>query len=504
MSNSAGPVLEMRGISKSFPGVVALDDVSFDCHAGEVHVICGENGAGKSTLMKVLGGSYLPDAGSILIDGVPVRLEHPLAARAAGIAVIHQELTLLPERTVAENLFLGREAVRFGLLDRRTMRRGAREVLARLASGINPDRRCGELSLSEMQIVEIAKALSLDARILVLDEPTAALDAPDAERLLGVVRQLRDAGVALVYISHRMAEVTAIADRVTVLKDGRRVGTLPAASLSVPQIVRMMVGREVAELYPPIKPGQRGEALLRVEGGGNAVLADIDFELRAGEITGVAGLEGSGKSALAQAIFGDAPFRVGRVLVEGRELALTSPRQAIAVGIGYLSDDRKSEGLALRQSVLDNAALVRRGFGAALRRAGGDGETAAALDQAGVRAASYAQAVRLLSGGNQQKTIVARWLLLAPRVLLFVEPTRGIDVAAKAAIYQAMRDYVAGGRAILMASSDLPEVIGASDRIVVMRAGRIVGELAGGASEEEVMSLAVGHAAPAEAMHALV
>jgi ribose transport system ATP-binding protein len=337
----------------------------------------------------------------------------------------------------------------------------------------------------------------------VLDEPTAALDAADAERLLNLVRQLRDSGVALIYISHRMAEVTAIADRVTVLKDGRRVGTVPASALSVPQIIRMMVGRDVAELYPPIKPGQGGPVLLRVEAGSNEVLGDIHLELRAGEITGVAGLEGSGKSALARALFGDAPFRSGRVLVEGRALALKSARQAIVAGIGYLSDDRKSEGLALRQSVLDNAALVRRGFGAGLRGAGAHGEAVAALDRAGVRAASYAQAVRLLSGGNQQKTIVARWLLLAPRILLFVEPTRGIDVAAKAAIYQAMREYVAGGRAILMASSDLPEVIGASDRILVMRGGRIVGELAGGATEEVVMELAVGHVRPAGAMHAM-
>ena len=491
------PTLEMRGIGKSFPGVRALDDVSFDCRAGEVHVICGENGAGKSTLMKVLGGAYPPDQGSILIAGREVRFPHPTAARAAGVSIIHQELSLLPERTVAENLFLGREPVRFGVLDRRAMRRQARALLARLASPIDPGRRTGDLSVGEMQIVEIAKALATRARILVLDEPSAALDSADAARLLALVRQLRDEGVAVVYISHRMAEVMDLADRITVLKDGRNAGTAPRAAMQVADVVRLMVGREMGEMFPPVPGPSGGRVLLRVADGGNAELSGIRLALRAGEIVGLAGLEGSGKSALARAIFGDAPFTRGTMERGGRPVRIGSPREAIAAGIGYLPDDRKREGLALRQPVRDNAALLLRAFGNPLRGAGTGPLAAGAMDallrRAGVRASSYGQPVQLLSGGNQQKTILARWFTRVPDVLLFAEPTRGIDVAAKAGVYAAMRDYVSEGRAILMASSDLPEVVGVSDRIVVMRAGRIAGELPARSTEEAVLSLAVGH-----------
>ena len=498
MSCEDGPVpprLEMRGIDKAFPGVRALDNVSFDCRAGEVHVICGENGAGKSTLIKVLGGIYAPDAGTVLIDGRPVRFAHPLDAREAGIGIIHQELSLLPDRTVAENLFLGREPTRYGLLDRAAMRRGARELLARLASPIDPDRPCGRLSVHEMQTVEIAKALGLAARILVLDEPTAALDAVESERLIALVRRLRADGVALIYISHRMAEVMAIADRVTVLKDGRNAGTAPRAALGVPDIVRMMVGREVSEMYPAPPAHAPGAEVLCVERAGNGALSGIDLTVRAGEIVAVAGLEDSGKSLLARAIFGDAPFTSGRVLLGGKPVVIDSPRVAIASGIGFLSEDRKGEGLAMRQSVRDNALLTLRAFTSWVADAFAGvlsaQRTDALLRLADVRAAAYGGPVGLLSGGNQQKTIIARWLTRAPRLLLFAEPTRGIDVAAKAGVYRAMRDYVAGGRAILMASSDLPEVVGVADRIVVMRAGRIAGELPAGASEEQVMALAV-------------
>ncbi len=493
------PRLEMRGIDKTFPGVHALDNVSFDCRAGEVHVICGENGAGKSTLMNVLGGIYVPDSGTVLIDGNPVRFGHPLEARKAGIGIIHQELSLLPDRTVAENLFLGREPVRYGLLDRTTMRRGARDLLARLASHIDPDLSCGRLTIHEMQTVEIAKALGLAARILVLDEPTAALDAVESERLLALVRRLRAEGVALVYISHRMAEVMAIADRITVLKDGRKVGTAPREALSVPDIVRMMVGREVSEMYPAPHADAAGTEVLRIERAGNGALSEIDLTVRAGEIVAVAGLEDSGKSLLARAIFGDVPFTSGRVLLGGKPILINSPRTAIASGVGFLSDDRKGEGLTLRQSVRDNALLTLRAFASLLADAFAGALSPRRVDTllqaANVRPAAYGSPVELLSGGNQQKTIIARWLTRAPRLLLFAEPTRGIDVAAKAGVYRAMRDYVAGGRAILMASSDLPEVVGVADRIVVMRAGRIAGELPAGATEEQVMALAVGAAA---------
>jgi len=490
--------LEMRGISKSFPGVVALADVTFDCRTHEVHAICGENGAGKSTLMKILGGVYRPDAGTIRLFGKEVQFAHPVEARRAGISIIHQELSLMPDRSVMENIFLGIEPSKAGLLDRRAMRDGAERLLARVGARLSPDAPVSRLSIAERQLVEIAKALALDARVIVMDEPTATLDDRDAARLLSLIGELRRDGAAIVYISHRMAEIQAIADRVTVLKDGRLVGTRAISEVTPGAIVRMMVGRELADFFPSRRKGPPGEALIEVEGGGNAVLSDIDLVIRAGEILGVAGLEGSGKTALGRALAGDLPFTRGRVRVGGRETSLSSPRAGIAAGIGYLSDDRRHEGIAPQQSLRDNALLALRAFARALRppTAGrmSKAEADRRLNDVDVRAASYDQEIRQLSGGNQQKVIIARWLARDPKVLVFAEPTRGIDVAAKVAIYRLMRELADRGRAIVMISSDLLEVIGVSDRIVVMREGRIAGELAGGAGEEEVMALAIGHA----------
>jgi ribose transport system ATP-binding protein len=489
--------LEMRDISKSFPGVQALEDVSFDCAAGEVHAICGENGAGKSTLIKVLGGIYKPDAGTIRVNGREMTFTHPAAARRAGISIIHQELSLLPHRSVAQNVFLGLEPVRFGRVDGAAMRAGTARLLDRVSSAIDPDMKAGALSVAEQQIVEIAKALAVDARILVMDEPTAALDKVDAQRLLALVRKLREAGVAMVYISHRMAEIAAVADRITVMKDGRKVATEVAAALPIDRIVRLMVGRDLADFYPPRSQRPPGPPLLEVAGGGNRTLADIDLTVRGGEIVGVAGLEGSGKTALARAIFGDEPFERGAMNIAGVRRDVKSPRAAIADGIGFLPDDRKREGLALQQSSRDNVLLTLRAFAAPLTRASGgemtDAKADARLQRLDVRAARFDREIRQLSGGNQQKVIVGRWLARDPKILVFCEPTRGIDIAAKAAIYQIMRDLASRGRAILLISSDLPEVVGISDRILVMREGRIVGECAGGASEEAVMALAVGH-----------
>jgi ribose transport system ATP-binding protein len=492
------PALDMSDISKGFPGVRALEKVSFDCAAGEVHAICGENGAGKSTLIKILGGIYQPDTGSIRIGGDAVVFAHPIAARRAGIGIIHQELSLLPDRTVADNLYLGLEPTRHGMLDRAAMRSGARKLLDRLASAISPETRAGDLSVAEQQIVEIAKALALDPKILVMDEPTAALDERDAARLLDLVRRLRDQGVALVYVSHRMPEIAAVADRVTILKDGRRVATDQIADMPPDRLVRLMVGRDLADFYPP-RASTRGKMLLEIRGAGNAVLSDIDLDLRRGEIVGVAGLEGSGKTSLARAIFGDQPFTRGTMRLAGRPLSLASPRQGIVEGIGFLPDDRKREGLTLGQPIRDNAALTLRAFARAFRRPQSGAMANAAVDAhlvaLDLRAARFDDEVRLLSGGNQQKVIIARWLARDPELLIFAEPTRGIDVAAKAAIYRIMRALAQRGRGILMISSDLPEVIGVSDRIVVMRGGRIAGECSGGAPEEEVMAFAVGHKA---------
>jgi ribose transport system ATP-binding protein len=497
------PRLAMHGIRKSFGSVIAVLDVSFDCQVGEVHAICGENGAGKSTLMKVLGGVYRPDAGAIAIDGCEVSFRHPVEARRAGVSIIHQELSLLPYRSVAENVLLGEEPRRFGIIDRRAMRKTTQTLLSRLGSHIDPDAEVGRLVISDQQIVEIAKALAFDARILVLDEPTAALDDVEAARLLSLVRRLRQEGVALVYISHRLREVIDIADRITVLKDGAEVATMPRQAASMPKVVQMMVGRELSDYFPPRPAKSPGALLLEIESAGNDAIDDINLNLREGEIVGVAGLEGSGKSALARAIVGDEPFTRGSVQFLGESGAFRSPRLAVAAGLGFLSDDRKREGLLLQQSVRDNSALALRAFAPPLRRPDSGATRAEEMDDAlrgvDVRAASFDQTVRELSGGNQQKTIIARWLGRAPRVLVAVEPTRGIDVAAKAAVYRILRGFTAKAGAVLMISSDLPEVVGLSDRILVMSAGRITAEIEGGVGEDEVIARAVVHEAAPDA-----
>jgi ribose transport system ATP-binding protein len=500
----AAPRLAMRGIRKVFPGVVALDGVGFACRSGEIHALCGENGAGKSTLMKVLGGVYRADGGDILIDGQAVAFSHPAEARRAGISIIHQELSLLPDRTVAENIFTGAEPVRHGLLDRRAMEAGAASLLARLQAGVAPGTMVRDLSIAEQQIVEIAKALAVDARILVMDEPTAALDDREAERLMALIRQLRGEGVAIVYISHRMPEVFALADTVTVLKDGSHVATRPRADLTPDEVVRLMVGRPLSDYYParPALPAA-SPVLLALRGAGNDAVRDVDLVVRQGEIVCVGGLEGSGKGALARALIGADPFTRGEMAIAGRAIRPRAPREAIAAGLGYLPDDRKRDGLALQQTVFDNALLTLRGMARLFARPNGASVKPEAVDAllraVDVRAAGWGQTMRQLSGGNQQKTIVARWLARDPRILVFAEPTRGIDVGSKAQIYRLMRDFVSSGegRGILVMSSDLQEVIGIADRIYVMHEGRIVGERAAGAGEEEIVAMATGHADPA-------
>jgi ribose transport system ATP-binding protein len=505
MTGSSMPRLAMHGIRKAFPGVVALDDVSFGCASGEVHALCGENGAGKSTLMKILGGVYQPDAGEIRIDGVAVRFHHPVEARRLGISIIHQELSLLPDRTVAENIFLGMEPARCGVLDRAAMAAGAGRRLRRLGATIAPDRLARGLSIAEQQIVEIAKALIFNTRILVMDEPTAALDDAETGRLFDLVRQLRDEGVAVVFVSHRMQQVFAIADAITVLKDGRHVGTRQGHEIAVDDVVRMMVGRELEDYYPTHRVVEPTPPLLSIRNGGNDLIDGIDLDVNAGEIVVVVGLEGSGKGHLGRALFGAAPFTRGTMTVAGQDCRPATPRDAIGAGIGYVSDDRKAEGLAMHQSVLENALLALRGLGGILAPAGSIERRGRSmtdvLRQIDVRATSYDQQIRLLSGGNQQKTVLARWLALSPPILICAEPTRGIDVAAKAAIYRLLRRYTDSGKGVLVITSDLPEAIGMADRLVVMHGGRIVGGLPAGATEEQVMAVATGHAMHSDMMH---
>jgi ribose transport system ATP-binding protein len=485
----------MRHITKRFFGTTVLDDVSLDCHAGEVHAIVGENGAGKSTLVKVLAGVYQPDAGTLLIDGREERFHHPGQAMARGVSLVHQEFSLLPERSVAENIFLGREPTRRFAVDRRALDAGAATLLAELGvDSIPPRALVGRLPVAQQQTVEVAKALSYRPRILVLDEPTAALAPAEVAALFDRVRHLVARGLTVLYISHRLAEVFDLARRVSVLKDGRLVRTADVASVTQGDLVTMMVGREIsAHYFPPrAKDPGTGPVRLAVRGGTcGSRLNRIDLDLRAGEIVGVAGLDGSGRSELAYALFGVAPFDTGAVEVDGRRLRLDSPRRAIAAGIGLLSADRKAEGLVLPLRTNDNGLLAVRARGRKAARIG-RATLAELASRVGLRQAAMRQESRLLSGGNQQKAVLVKWLATRAGIYLFDEPTRGIDVGAKAGIHDHMRELADAGAAILMISSELPEVIGMSDRILVMRDGRIAGELPAGASERDVMSLATG------------
>ncbi|MGW6775126.1 sugar ABC transporter ATP-binding protein [Streptomyces sp. NPDC055037] len=484
-------MLTMQGVSKSFLGVRVLHDVELDLERGEVHALVGENGAGKSTLMKILAGEHTPDTGTITIDGTAHTFTHPAQAQAAGIGIIHQEFALLPHRTVAENVFLGREPVRRGLVDRGAMERRTGELLAGIdETGITPRTLVRDLSVARQQTVEIAKALASDVRVLVMDEPTAPLADHESALLAALVRRLAARGLGVLYISHRLPEVFDLSQRVTVLKDGRRVTTVRTAETTTDEVVRAMVGRELTDYYPPrARPEEIGAERLTVTGGGNARIHDMNLTLRAGEVVGVAGLQGSGRTSLARALFGAAPFTTGGMTVGGRPLRPRRPRQAIRAGIALVTEDRKTEGLALHQSVRDNALLVTR----AVSPRGGPPtgrEITALLERVRLQARGEDQRTLYLSGGNQQKVVIAKWLAARPQVLLFDEPTRGVDVGAKAAIHTLVRELAREGLAVLIISSELPELIGMSDRILVMSEGRLVGELPAGAEEESIMRLA--------------
>jgi ribose transport system ATP-binding protein len=489
------PLLALRGIGKSFLGVRVLEGVDLDVLPGEVHAVVGENGAGKSTLMKVVSGVYAPDEGTVEFAGAPRTFHGPRDAQQVGIGIVHQEFNLLPERSVAENVYLGHEPVRHGLVDRKAMLSRTAALLASIReSSLPPSARVGQLGMARQQVVEIVKALALDARLLIMDEPTAALADNEVEQLYALIRRLQQRGIGVLYVSHRLKEVFDLASRITVLKDGHRVTTLNAADTNADQLVRHMVGRELSSYYPDrAGPDELGPVRLTVRNGGNRKLRGVDLRLRTGEVLGVGGLQGSGRSTLARALFGAAPFTTGDVTLDGAPVRLRTPRAAMRAGIAYVTEDRKGEGIVGGQSVLDNALLASRavlpawpGRGARTARVR---ELLAAVD---VRAAGEDQEIRFLSGGNQQKVVLARWLALGPKVLLFDEPTRGIDVGAKSAIHDLVRRLARDGAAVLMISSELPELLGMSDRIIVMRDGQIAGELPAGATEEDVLTLALG------------
>ncbi|WP_327428867.1 sugar ABC transporter ATP-binding protein [Streptomyces sp. NBC_01236] len=497
MSNQ-DELLRIEGIRKAFPGVVALDGVDFGLRRGEVHVLLGENGAGKSTLIKMLSGAYRPDAGRIVVGGEEVRIHGAQDSERLGIATIYQEFNLVPDLTVAENIFLGRQPRRFGMIDRKTMEAEAAELLERVGVNVSPRARVRELGIARLQMVEIAKALSLNARVLIMDEPTAVLTSEEVEKLFTIVRQLREDGVGIVFITHHLEEIAALGDRVTVIRDGKSVGQVPA-SASEDELVRLMVGRSIEQQYPRERAhgdDGSGSALLTVEGlTRDGVFHDVSFEVRAGEVVGIAGLVGAGRTEVVRAVFGADPYDKGAVKVAGAELRRHDVNAAMEAGIGLVPEDRKGQGLVLDASVEENLGLVtlRAATRGGLVDLKGQRESAARIaGQLGVRMAGLGQHVRTLSGGNQQKVVIGKWLLADTKVLILDEPTRGIDVGAKVEIYQLVNELTAAGAAVLMISSDLPEVLGMSDRVLVMAQGRIAGELsAAEATQDSVMALAV-------------
>ena len=494
------PILQMNGISKSFPGVIALDGVDLEVYRGEIVGLAGENGAGKSTLMKILGGIYQPDTGTLHIDGQEIQIRSVSDSISKGIGFIHQELNVLDNLDVAENVFLGREPVWGGplkLLDRQKMHAEADIYLKRLGLDISSRTPVKELSIAHQQMVEIAKALSLNARILIMDEPTSSLTLTETARLLEVAKELRAQGVSVIYISHRLGEISGLADRVVVLRDGRNAGTLSGEQIDHDRIVRMMVGRDLTRFYA-YAPTSGESGYFRVVNLRTRRYANhaVSFDVCKGEILGLAGLVGAGRSEVAQAIFGVDAVSGGTMLLEGKPLEIRSPKDAISNGIYLVSEDRRRTGLILEMALRENVTLPSlTGYAAAglIDRVAERKVAGEMCDKLNIKARSIEARVANLSGGNQQKVVLAKWLSLNPRVLIFDEPTRGIDVGAKAEIYQLMRQLAERGVAIIMISSDMEEVLGESDRVAVMHEGAITGILERDAcSEEAIMRLAVG------------
>ena len=494
----SGPkLIELKDIEKRFPGVHALKGVRFDLHAGEVHALMGENGAGKSTLMKILTGVYQPDSGEILVDGKSVTVPTPRAAQDLGISIIHQELYLMNHLTVAQNIFIGREPRRgFGIFtDNAALNAKAKDVFKRMKVDISPEVEVGGLTVAKQQLVEIAKALSFDSKVLVMDEPTSALNEKEVEHLFAVIDDLKRRGVAIIYITHKMDEVKRIADRITVMRDGQYIDSLPAATTSMAKIISLMVGRE---LIDATRENSRdyGEEVLRVEGlNSGKHIKNVSFTLKKGEILGFAGLMGAGRTEVARAIFGADPIDGGEIYIHGKKHKVKSPADAVKYGLAYLSEDRKRFGIVTGMSVRDNITLPS--WGRYLRAHMWMKDKVMNKDAHNyvgtlkVKTPHVHQETRLLSGGNQQKVVIAKWLLRDCDILIFDEPTRGIDVGAKAEIYKLLQNLAGQGKGIVVISSELPEVLRLSHRILVMCEGRITGELDGkDATQESIMHLA--------------
>jgi len=498
------PVLELRDVSKSFGPVQALRTGTIVVNGGSIHALIGENGAGKSTVVKIIGGLYRRDSGELRIAGAEVDFSSTAEAKEAGIAVIYQEPTLFPDLTVAENIFVGRQPLtRWGLIDRAQMRADTRELFSKLGVPIDPDRLADGLSIADQQIIEIAKAISMDARLLIMDEPTAALSGAEVARLFGVARSLRDRGAGIIFISHRFDEVFELCDTLTVMRDGTYVATHLVSEVTVDQIVREMVGRDVGALFPK-EPAEIGDTVLQVAGLVRVgVFHDIDLEVRSGEIVALAGLVGAGRSEVARAVFGVDAYDQGIVRMDGRPVSPRSPASAISAGMAFVPEDRRKQGLVMQLSVSRNVGLTLRNRLSRFGLIRGREEAAVATEWSNrlqVKTGSLHHAASTMSGGNQQKTVLAKWLATDPRLLIVDEPTRGIDVGTKAEVHRLMSDLAGQGVAILMISSELPEVLGMADRVLVMHEGRISAHLSRAeATPEKVMHAATASAGAAVA-----
>ena len=490
--------IEMRGIDKSFGTNQVLKNAGFLLRDGEVHALMGENGAGKSTLMKILTGVYTRDAGTVIVDGKEVEYHNPQEAEKAGIVFIYQELNVMFDLTVEENLFMGKEITKgFGICDKKAMRKKAKEVLDMMGVDINPAAVMSELSVGQQQMIEICKALMVDAKVIIMDEPTAALTQSETDALFKVIHSLRKKGVSMVYISHRMEEIFELCDRITVLRDGSYIGTEEIKDIDMNDIVKMMIGREIGERFPA-RDVKLGKEVLKVEKlTSPGVFHDISFSVRAGEVLGVSGLMGAGRTEIMQAIFGNLPLESGKIYIDGKETVIKNPEAAMKAGIGFITEDRKTEGLMLEKSIEENISLANlgkvSGKNHVLSSSAEDALVKKGIEEFHIRCFGPSHECGNLSGGNQQKVVLAKWIYTEPKILILDEPTRGVDIGAKKEIYSVINEMAAKGVAIIMVSSELPEVLGMSDRVMVVREGEVRGIIGKEeANQENVMTLATG------------